>query len=242
MHFDQAGFEIRCEWGLRGLRELAPISDVVIIVDVLSFCTALDVGTSRGATIFPYPFKGDSAAAYAASVNAQLANADRGAGPSLSPASLWGAEPGVRLMLPSPNGSALSFAAKHRNVLAACLRNATAAAALAGSLGSTIAVIPAGETWDSGELRPSVEDLVGAGAVIASLPGRKSPEAQLAVAVFECVRTNLAETLRECGSGRELIERGFGADVELAAEFEVSSNVPVLEGRAFSRPGTERAR
>ena len=234
MNFNQAEFEIRCEWGLKGLRDLAPISEVVIIVDVLSFSTALDLGTSRGGIIFPYPLKGDSATAYAASVNAQLASVSRGVGFSLSPTSLKSMEAGYRLVLPSPNGAALSFSADHRNVLAACLRNATAAAALAARSGSTIAVIPAGETWDTGELRPSLEDLVGAGAVITSLPGKKSPEAQLAAAGFEYFRKTLQQTLRHCGSGKELIKRGFAADVELAAEFNVSSNVPCLRDRAFA--------
>ena len=233
MSFDQAAFEIRCEWGLRGLRDLAPVSDVVIIVDVLSFSTALDVGTSRGAIIFPYPLKDDSAAGYASSLNARLAS-DRGNGLSLSPASLSSIETGTRLVLPSPNGATISFSVDHRNLLSACLRNATAAAALAARLGSTIAVIPAGETWDTGELRPSLEDLVGAGAVIASLPGRKSPEAQLAVAGFEHFRKDLRQMLHGCGSGRELLDRGFAADLELAAGFDVSSNVPRLRDRAYT--------
>lgn len=111
--FNQAESEIRCEWGLRGLRELAPISDVVIIVDVLSFSTALDIGTSRGAIIFPYPLNGGSATAYAASLNAELASSNRGVGLSLSPSSLRSIEPACRLVLPSPNGAALSFAAEH---------------------------------------------------------------------------------------------------------------------------------
>jgi 2-phosphosulfolactate phosphatase len=33
----RAEFDIRFEWGLQGVLQLAPISDVVIIVDVLSF-------------------------------------------------------------------------------------------------------------------------------------------------------------------------------------------------------------
>ena len=233
MSFNQAEFEIRCEWGLGGLRDLAPISDVVIIVDVLSFSTALDIATSCGGTIFPYPLKDDSAIAYAASLNAQLASASRSIGFSLSPASLTSMEAGCRLVLPSPNGAALSFSADHPNVLAACLRNATAAAALAARLGSTIAVIPAGEIRDSGDLRPCLEDLVGAGAVIASLSGKKSPDAKLAAAGFEYFRNTLPETLRQCGSGKELIERGFAADVDLAAELNISSNVPCLRDRAF---------
>jgi 2-phosphosulfolactate phosphatase len=39
--FDQAEFELPCEWGLRGLRELAPVSDVVGLVDVMPLTTAL---------------------------------------------------------------------------------------------------------------------------------------------------------------------------------------------------------
>ena len=37
MTFDQSAFDIRCEWGTNGVRKLAPISDAIIIVDILSF-------------------------------------------------------------------------------------------------------------------------------------------------------------------------------------------------------------
>ena len=46
--FNQQEFDIRLEWGLKGVELLAPISDVVIIVDVLSFSTCVDVGTGMG--------------------------------------------------------------------------------------------------------------------------------------------------------------------------------------------------
>lgn len=49
MKFDQADFNIRGEWGQQGVSQLAPISDVVVIVDVLSFSTCVDIVTSRGA-------------------------------------------------------------------------------------------------------------------------------------------------------------------------------------------------
>jgi hypothetical protein len=32
MTFDQSGFDVRCEWGDNGVLQLAPVSDVVIIV------------------------------------------------------------------------------------------------------------------------------------------------------------------------------------------------------------------
>lgn len=233
MTFDQSGFQVRCEWGRPGLNALTPISDVVVIVDVLSFTSAVDVATARGAMILPYPSKGDAAAAYAASIDAHLASADRGHGFSLSPASLRNIPARYRLVLPSPNGAALSFGLDRPRVLAGCLRNAKAVAACAARLGSTIAVIPAGEVWPGGELRPCVEDLIGAGGIIANCAGSRSPEAMMAVAAFERCRADLAATLRRCGSGKELIERGFGLDVELAAQLDVSSNAPRLVNGEF---------
>jgi len=86
--FDQAEYQVRCEWGLRGLKERSPTSDVLVIIDVLSFTTALDIAISRGGVVFPYPYKDDSALQYAAASHANLASRERGAGFSLSPSSL----------------------------------------------------------------------------------------------------------------------------------------------------------
>jgi 2-phosphosulfolactate phosphatase len=231
--FDQSEFDIRCEWGLAALREIGTVSDVVVIVDVLSFTTAVDIATACGAEVFPYPLKGKSAVEYASSLHAKLASVDRGVGVSLSPASLGNIPAGSRLVLPSPNGAALAFAADHPIVLGACLRNAAAVAQTAARLGSTIAVIPAGEMWATGEFRPSLEDWIGAGAVIAACPGRRSPESAIAAAAFDCVRRDLLRALQGSGSGKELIERGFGRDVELASELNVSMTAPRLVNRAF---------
>jgi 2-phosphosulfolactate phosphatase len=231
--FDQAEFQVRCEWGLPGLRELGAVSDVVVIVDVLSFTTAIDIATARGGVVFPYPLKDESAASYAGSLDAHLASPDRGSGFSLSPASLQDLPSGYRLVLPSPNGAALSFTADRPIVLAACLRNAAAVARAAARLGSTVAVIPAGEMWSTGEFRPSLEDWIGAGAVISACAGSHSPEASMAVAAFSYFREDISQALRGAGSGKELIERGFGVDVDLAVELNVSTNVPRLVNRAF---------
>lgn len=234
MTFGQTEFQIRCEWGRHGIGELGATSDVVVVVDVLSFTTAVDIATARGGVVFPYPYRDESAARFADSVNAALASADRTGGFSLSPQSLLALPSGYRLVLPSPNGAALCAAADHPVLLAGCLRNASAVARAAARLGSTIAVIPAGETWPGGGLRPCFEDLMGAGAVIAALHGSCSPEAALAAAAFRHFRERLPRALRESGSGRELIERGFAPDVDLASELDVSRNVPRLVNRAFA--------
>lgn len=50
--------------------QLAPISDVVMIVDVLSFSTSGEIATNNGAIIFPYKWKDESALDYAKSLQA----------------------------------------------------------------------------------------------------------------------------------------------------------------------------
>jgi len=230
MTFTQREFTVRCEWGEQGVRHLAPISDVVIIVDVLSFCTATSIACARGAIVYPYRWRDDSAAAFAASVNAELAGARGASGYSLSPASLTEIPRQTRLVLPSPNGATLSLAAGNTPVLAGSLRNASAVAELAMRLGRTIAVIPAGERWQPDHsLRPALEDLVGAGAVIHHLRGSLSPEARLAAAAFAGVATDLQSALLACSSGRELIERGCMRDVELSAELDADRPVALRE-------------
>lgn len=216
---------------------LAPISDVVVIVDVLSFCTSVDIAVSQGAVVFPYRSVDSEAAEFAASVQAVLADPKRSSGkPSLSPRSLASLPPHTRLVLPSPNGATLTLAAQATPVLAGCLRNAQAVAHAAQRFGSKIAVIPAGERWPAGRsLRPSVEDLVGAGAIISHLDGRLSPEARVAVTTFREARPALGEWLAQCSSGKELIERGYEDDVFLAAQLDISASAPVLMDGAFMR-------
>jgi 2-phosphosulfolactate phosphatase len=210
---------------------------VVIIIDVLSFSTSVDVAVTRGALVFPYRWRNDTARAYARAIGATLA--DPGRHPhmySLSPASLTAIPSGTRIVLPSPNGATLTLAATPTPVLAGCLRNAGAVAAVAQTYGRKIAVIPAGERWqDDGSLRPAFEDLIGAGAIINHLNGRRSPEALVALAAFRAVESELAHVLRQCSSGKELLARGFATDVMLAAQLNISACAPVLVNDAYMR-------
>jgi 2-phosphosulfolactate phosphatase len=228
MDFDQSDYDLRCEWGLDGLLALQPISDAVVIVDVLSFSTAVDIALSKGASILPYRWKDDSAKRFAAEKGAVLAAERSAEGYTLSPASLRSIPAQTLLVLPSPNGSALSLAANGIPTFTACLRNAPAVAKRAAACGSRIALIPAGERWREGSLRPCLEDLIGAGSVLAELPGRLSPEAELALAAFARFRSNLRETLLRSGSGKELLRKGFALDVDLAAEYSQSLVVPTF--------------
>jgi 2-phosphosulfolactate phosphatase len=237
MTFDQQEFDIRCEWGERGVFILAAQSDVIIIVDVLSFSTSVEIAVAQGAIVFPYRWQDETAVSYAESREAMLAAPGRDqTSYSLSPASLIGIPQGTRIVLPSPNGATLTLAAKQKRVLAGCLRNARAVAAAAQKFGRRIALIPAGERWpDDGSLRPAYEDLIGAGAIISHLNGSRSPEAAAALAAFHAVESDLKNILRQCSSGKELIERGYETDVMLAARLDISECAPLLINDAYIR-------
>lgn len=233
--FDQAAYDIRCEWGRHGAALLSPCCDVLIVVDVLSFSTSVEVATSQGAAIYPYRYKDATAAQFAASISAVVADGKDERGYRLSPSSLQLLPPQTRLVLPSPNGAEISLATGKTLTLAGCLRNRRAVAAFAMSKGQRIAVIPAGERWPDGSLRPCFEDLVGAGSIIECLRGRLSPEAEIARAAFARAQPELLEHLRSCGSGREKISRGEAGDLTLAAALDVSDCVPLLREGVYQR-------
>lgn len=45
------GYAIRFAWGQTGVRHLAPVSDGVVLIDVLRFSTSVDVAVSRAAVV-----------------------------------------------------------------------------------------------------------------------------------------------------------------------------------------------
>lgn len=325
-YWDQSPYDVRCEWGPRGLAALAAGSDVIIIVDTISFSTCVDIAVARGGIVYPCCRGDQTAAELAEALGATLVGME-GSPITFSASSMLGVRPGMRLVLPSPNGGALAsaagppppeqaiapapaeaeeiatptarrwgrglftrradaaeapagaalfgrFAQRLRNasprsailpnraapdaggrdsgesrydgepalrvpvVLAGCLRNARAVAAAAARVGLRVAVIAAGERWPANgagdrSLRPAAEDLIAAGAIIEGLPGRRSPEAELAVAAFRAVRGRLPAVLAACSSGREHEAKGTAADVALAAQLNVSDFVPRLVDGGF---------
>jgi 2-phosphosulfolactate phosphatase len=249
------------EWGLRGAQEITRDADWAVVVDVLSFTTAVSLAVDQGAVVFPYPWRDESAQAFARRHKAVLAvgrtkaaHADdatrktNGAGQlvSLSPVSIRAARDLDRIVLPSPNGSALAveLARSGCQVVAACLRNRKAVAAWLANQARdlhrqpVIAVIAAGEQWPDRTLRPAVEDLWGAGAVIAALASLGisglSPEARAASAAWHLIATAPDAALLSSTSGMELVDAGFAADVTIAGELDASPRVPLLADGGFA--------
>jgi 2-phosphosulfolactate phosphatase len=227
---------IRIEWGPTGAA--AVVAPVTVVVDVLSFTTTLSVAVECGMTVYPFRWKDDRATAYAEERDAVLARGrSERTGVSLSPATVRAAEGVERLVLPSPNGSAISFGLAEAGVtvVGASLRNAAAVARWVHEREADVAVVAAGERWPDGSLRPAVEDLWGAGAVVAGLVDLGaidlSTEARAAEQAFRAAR--FPDDLLGCTSGRELVDLGFPQDVAIAAELDESSVVPVLRDGAY---------
>ncbi|MEM8620086.1 MAG: 2-phosphosulfolactate phosphatase [Actinomycetota bacterium] len=267
---------IHVEWGIPGALLAARRGDLVVVVDVLSFSTSVIEVVARGGTAFCYsPEAIDDAggrSAVASRHDATLLVRRRNVGPgefSLSPASLQAVAPDQRLVMTSLNGGRCLDAASDAPWAAVgCLTNRTAVARrvaelLADGAATRCTIVPCGETWAGpfmaaqvgelpgvahGHVRPSIEDHLGAGAIVAAFGAdlRRSVEAQAAAVVFERCRDDLASALADGLSGRELRHRGFDDDVAIAAQLDAHGVVAERSGdrdaaRCFSSDRSGRA-
>lgn len=232
--------ELRLEWGPTGAKALAAESDVAVVVDVLTFSTTVSVAVEQGIQIKPYRWADASAgdAAMAAGATLAVPRADAAAGDvSLSPASFRSGNRLSRVLLPSPNGSTIcaSLADAGATVVVGGLRNRRAVARFVAERGDRILLVPAGERWPDDSLRPAIEDLWGAGGIVAALLDGStaevavSDEALAAAAAYALVESRIGEALAACPSGQELIDIGYASDVAVAAEVDTSPAVPTLK-------------
>ena len=235
---DQDGFECRFVWGPAGAALAAERGDIVVIVDAFSFSSAVAVAVGRAAEVLP------AASDRAAERDAQgipdavVLRGRRDPTPegwSLSPLSLIRLPPGKRLIVSTLNGARCCGRAEGACALfVGALVNAAAVAAAAVDehrrLRRPVSVVACGERWpQGGALRPSLEDELAAGAIIAAMGLRSSPEAAAAAGAFGCAGARLGEALWECGSGRELRQKGFAADVRLMSGVNTWPAVPVRQ-------------
>jgi 2-phosphosulfolactate phosphatase len=251
-HWRQRQYGVRLEWGLAGAKRIIDPRGALVVVDVLSFSTTVSIAVSGGTWVYPFEWGADEAREHADKVGAAVAvgrsEVDVTHPYSLSPASIVGAPSPGRLVLPSPNGSTIALSASRdgtvAQVLAASVRNADAVGTWLvshhfGTIDRPVCVIAAGEKWPDASLRPALEDYLGAGAVLSALAqgglpesASWSPEARLGLAAF-IGTPDVAHAVRASGSGQELIERGYGRDVDLAVAVGADTVVPLLVKGAF---------
>ncbi|MFP5317273.1 MAG: 2-phosphosulfolactate phosphatase [Acidimicrobiia bacterium] len=224
------------EWGRAGLREAGRQADVVVVVDVLSFTTAVTVAAEHDVVVHPIRPGEPYAASVARRLGAHLAGKRGAAAVSLSPGTLACLDAGERVVLASPHGAtlALEAAATGASVVAASLRNAAAVGRWLGDHQRRVVVIAAGETWRDGAPRTAIEDLLGAGALLSHFPAATvSAEARVAAEAFRGCRGEMEAILRGSTSGRELAALGYVEDVICASQLDASTVVPVLADGAF---------
>ncbi|MDU0344804.1 2-phosphosulfolactate phosphatase [Microbacterium sp. KSW2-29] len=195
----QSDYQVRLDWGLGGLRRLAP-AHVVVIVQPL----------------------GLTAHALAAVENAA----------------------GLDVSTDDDEAAALARAAHETgaHVVAGGLRNAAAVAAHVLEVQRTraertsISILAAGATDLEGP-RFAVEDLLGAGAVVAALGDlgidHASPDAAVAGEGFRALGGAVRHLLTASGGGRTLAADGGREAVLAAAARDAASVVPVLRDGVF---------
>ncbi|WP_417510312.1 2-phosphosulfolactate phosphatase [Microbacterium sp.] len=155
----------------------------------------------------------------------------------------------------SRNGAAVAAAAaENATVLVGSLRNASAVARTVLEVQNrrqartSVNVIAAGELTDAGDLRFAVEDLLGAGTIIAALSDlgadHTSPEAAAACESARGLRRAMRHLLTASGSAKEIAEGGGSTEkmrasgvvpteAGAASEVDATGVVPVLDGETF---------
>jgi 2-phosphosulfolactate phosphatase len=245
--FAQSPYRCRLDWGRHGARAAVERQDILVIVDTLSFSTAVVTAVQRGGLVYPCA-EDEAPGALAQRISGEVAVRRRDVPArgrfSLSPLTYLHLAPGTRIVLASPNGATCSrYARAVPFLFIGALVNAEAVATVVSHLLDTtnrcVTIIACGERWQpptvDGALRIALEDYLGAGAILASLRHEHSPEARVCAGAFTHSRHDIATLLWECGSGRELRAMGFPEDVRHAAQLNSYDAIPVMRGEHFER-------
>lgn len=138
---------------------------------------------------------------------------------------------GKTVVLTTTNGTRTFQAAPWAQARIACsFLNAAAAARWLTGTRLDILIVCAGEHG-----RFCLEDAVGSGMLIdrlLSISDRAlefSDAAMAAHQLFTTYRDDLLGMLRDCEWGRHLIQKGFGADLEICAQVDLTDIVPVMQ-------------
>lgn len=138
---------------------------------------------------------------------------------------------GKTVVLTTTNGTRAFQAVSGAETIIACsFLNVSAAARRLVATGLDILITCAGRRG-----RFCLEDAVGAGMLIdrlLTIRGRSiecGDAARAAHRLFATYRDNLLGMLRGCEWGREIIRKGFGSDLEICAQVDLTDIVPVMQ-------------
>ena len=245
-YLSQAPFQCKLDWGSQGAQLAAGRGEIVVLVDTLSFSTAVINAVHRDGIIHPCG-DGESPLEVALKIGGEP-SVHRKQVPaqgrfSLSPSSFDCIEAGTRVALWSPNGANCSRSASPAPfvflgafVNAASLARIVSATMESEKLAVTVIAcgerVPLGENR-FGEMRMAIEDYLAAGSILLELSENRSPEAAVSVSAFEQNKSRIEKLIWESVSGREARDGGFENDVRFATRLNVINAVPVLRQGAF---------
>ena len=230
------------------MKRAAKRKDIIVVVDILSFSSAVATAIEHNGIIHPCPMTTDTVA-LARSIDGEAAVARRDVPArgrfSLSPPTFENIEKGQRVVLASPNGAACASSAREGStVFIGSFLNCDAVAGVVSKLLENsdlrVTVIACGEREKDGTssdcFRPAIEDYLGAGSIISALDYSLSPEADVCCRTFNRCHVLLNDLLWGCESGLELQEMGFGNDIRFCSRSNIYNSVPVLhDGRIIRR-------
>ena len=137
---------------------------------------------------------------------------------------------GKTVVLTTTNGTRTFQAVSGAQAIIACsFLNASAAARWLADTGLDILIVCAGRHG-----RFCLEDVVGSGMLIdrvlniADRPIECSDAARAARQLFLTYRDDLLGMLRGCEWGRHIIQKDFGADLEICAQVDLTDIVPIM--------------
>jgi 2-phosphosulfolactate phosphatase len=200
--YDQSRYQIRFEWGTDGLARLAP-SDVVVVVDVLSYSSATTDAVGKGDRVEL------SAGVAAGAEGAVIARA--------------AASSGARVLL----GSLRNATAVAREVLAEQQRRGartSVAVIAAGEQADAGLRFAVEDQLGAG----AVIDALG----VLGLD-HTSPEAAASGEAFRGLRLAVRHLLTASGSGQALLDAGRRDEALAAAQLDAATAVPVLAHGVF---------
>lgn len=244
-YFAQWAHLVRLEWGRDGARRAAQRGDILVIVDVLRFSTAVVAILCKEGTVMPCAWEQNPEALanqFQAEVASSRLDTPQKSRYSLSPRSYESLEAGSRIILPSPNGATCSrLGAEVPYLFAGALVNARTVSQVVRRIIHTthlsVTVVACGERWgepgEDGALRFALEDYLGAGAILSHLDLEMSPEAEVCARAFQSMEGNITNLLNHCGSGVELKMRNAWEDVIFASRCDTCSIAPVLRNGWF---------
>lgn len=150
---------------------------------------------------------------------------------------------GKTIVLTTTNGTRTFQAVSGAQAIIACsFLNVSAAAHWLAATGLDILIACAGRHG-----RFCLEDVVGSGMLIDRILGiddrliELTDVARAAHQLFTNYRADLLGMLRGCQWGREIIRKGFGADLEICAHVDLTDIVPVMHKGCLVAERTPKA-